>query len=215
MHFRDRADAGRQLAAALLERHPDLRDHAPIVLGIPRGGVAVGYEVARALGAPLDVLVARKLGAPGHEELAIGAVAPGGARVLDDDLVEMLGVTPEYIARVTQDELVELERRTARYRDARPAPALAGRAAVVVDDGLATGSTARAALLAARAGKPALLLFAAPVCSPEGRDSVARLADDVVCAMTPAAFRGVGEWYRDFAQLDDEDVMALLDASPH
>lgn len=213
MHFRDRADAGRRLAEALAARHPDLSSRDPIVLGIPRGGVAVAREVARALGAPLDVLVARKLGAPEREELAIGAVAPGGARVLDPDLIVMLGVTPEYIAQVTRSELDELERRTARYRGARPASRLAGRAVVVVDDGLATGSTARAALQAARAQHPVLLLFAAPVCSREGRELVARTADDVVCALTPAAFSGVGEWYEDFAQLADEDVIALLDAS--
>lgn len=213
MHFRDRVDAGRRLAEALVERYPDLAARHPIVLGIPRGGVAVGAEVARALGASLDVVVARKLGAPEHQELAIGAVGPGGARVLDPELIAMLGVSPDYIAQVTDSELDELRRRTARYRGVRPAPTLAGRAVVVVDDGLATGSTARAALESVRAQRPAVLLFAAPVCSREGRDLVARTADDVVCVMAPASFRGVGDWYEDFSQLDDADVTALLDLS--
>lgn len=213
MHFRDRADAGRRLAEALAGRHPDLAARDPIVLGIPRGGVAVGAEVARALHAPLDVLVVRKLGAPEHEELAIGAVGPGGTRVLDEELIAMLDVPDDYIARVTDREREELGRRTARYRGVRPAPVLAGRAVLVVDDGLATGSTARAALRVVRAQRPALLLFAAPVCSREGCDLVAQTADDVVCAFAPPSFRGVGEWYDDFAQLEDEDVIALLDAS--
>jgi predicted phosphoribosyltransferase len=208
--FRDRVDAGQQLARALLERFPWLPREDPIVLAIPRGGVVVGHEVARALGAPLDVFIARKLGAPGHEELGIGAVAPGGARVLDVATIRMLGVSDEYIEEVTRRELAELDRRLSVFRGDRPPPRLAGRAVVLVDDGLATGVTARAALQALREESPSRLIFAAPVCSPEGRDLIAQEGTHVLCVATPERFYGVGAWYADFRQTEDEEVRELL-----
>ncbi len=213
MLFRDRVDAGWQLGRALAARYPSIAREHPIVLAIPRGGVVVGAEVARELGAPLDVFIARKLGAPGHEELGIGAVAPGGGRVLDASTIRMLGVPDEYIEQVTRRELAEIERRLAAFRGDRPPPELTGRAVILVDDGLATGVTARAALLAIRAEHPSRLIFAAPVCSPEGRDLVAGDADDVVCLAAPERFQGVGLWYRDFSQTSDEEVQELLRAS--
>lgn len=210
MIFRDRVDAGRRLGRVLLERYPQLRAEHPIVLGIPRGGVVVASEVASALGAQLDVIVARKLGAPRHEELGIGAVAPGGTRVLDDDIVASLGVPDDYIEMVTKRERDEVERRMRVFRGTRPPPAMTGRAAVLVDDGLATGVTARAALEAVRREMPSRLLFAAPVCSRDGAALLRGEADDVICAAAPADFRGVGEWYDDFEQLTDAGVLAVL-----
>lgn len=208
--FRDRVDAGRRLGSALLARYPALRTEHPIVLGIPRGGVVVASEVARALGAPLDVIVARKLGAPRHEELGIGAVAPGGTRVLDQDIIASLGVTPEYIEAVTRRERDEVERRMRVFRGSRPLPVLTGRAVLLVDDGLATGVTARAAIAAARHELPSRTIFAAPVCSREGAELLRRDADDVVCAGSPIDFRGVGEWYEDFDQVADAEVLQVL-----
>lgn len=210
MLFADRADAGRQLGETLLARLPNLVDQRPLVLGVPRGGVIIGREVARALGAPLDVIVARKLGAPGHEELGIGAVAPDGTRVLDDEIVAALGVSDAYIEKVTRRERAELDRRMLRFRDDRPFPDLAGRAVVLADDGLATGVTARAALASVRRAQPATLVFAAPVCSEDGCRTLAAEGYTVVCVSTPADFRGVGEWYADFEQVTDETVIAVL-----
>lgn len=211
MLFADRADAGQQLGAELLRRLPRIADQDPIVLGIPRGGVAVAREVARALGAPLDVIIARKLGAPRHEELGIGAIAPGGTRVLDAELIETLGVSDAYLDAVTRKEEAELDRRMRRFRGDRPFPSLAGRAVVLVDDGLATGVTARAALAAVRRARPALLVFAAPVCSLDGCQTLVDAGYQVVCVAQPRDFRGVGEWYTDFDQLSDEEVLAILD----
>jgi putative phosphoribosyl transferase len=210
MLFVDRHEAGRRLGAELVRRLPQLRDGDPLVLAIPRGGVPVGYEVARHLDAALDLFIARKLGAPGHEELGIGAVAPGGTRFLDTDAIRALGVTDEYIEEVTRKELAELERRLRRFRGDRPPPRIAGRPVVLVDDGLATGVTALASLAAIRAERPSRLVFAAPVCSIEGAETVSRQADDVVCVATPARFFGVGAWYHDFTQTSDDEVTALL-----
>ncbi|HKV52431.1 MAG TPA: phosphoribosyltransferase family protein [Gemmatimonadaceae bacterium] len=210
MPFVDRADAGRQLGATLIARLPHLKDQRPIVLGIPRGGVIIGREVARALAAPLDVIVARKLGAPGQEELGIGAVAPDGTRVLDDDIVTALAVTDAYIDDVTRRERAELERRMRRFRGDRPSPSLAGRAVILADDGLATGVTARAALAAVRRARPGSLVFAAPVCSRDGCDALMAGGYLVVCVEAPADFRGVGEWYVDFEQVSDETVVDVL-----
>ncbi|MDQ6888496.1 MAG: phosphoribosyltransferase [Gemmatimonadota bacterium] len=210
MMYRDRTDAGRQLGARLLGELPWSRDEPPVVLAIPRGGVVVGFEVARLLGASLDVFVARKLGAPGHEELGIGAIAPGGTRVLDEELVRMLGVTPDYIADVSARELDELERRLHRFRGDRPPLALEGRDVVLVDDGLATGVTARVSLLALRHNRPRRLIYAAPVCSPEGAQLLSSECDAVVCLAAPQRFRGVGEWYACFDQTEDEEVVQLL-----
>ncbi|HEV2181622.1 MAG TPA: phosphoribosyltransferase family protein [Gemmatimonadaceae bacterium] len=210
MLFADRADAGRLLAETLLARLPGLVDQRPVVLGVPRGGVIIGREVARALGAPLDVIVARKLGAPGHEELGIGAVAPDGTRVLDPDIVAALSVSDAYIERITRRERAELDRRMRRFREERPFPDLAGRAVVLADDGLATGVTARAALASVRRAQPATLVFAAPVCSEDGCRTLTAEGYTVVCVQTPPDFRGVGEWYADFEQVTDETVIAVL-----
>jgi putative phosphoribosyl transferase len=210
MLFPDRVEGGRRLASELVRRVPEIRDEDPIVLAIPRGGVPVGYEVARALEAPLDLFIARKLGAPGHEELGIGAVAPGGTRFLDADAIRMLDVSDAYIEEVTRKELAELERRLRRFRGDRPAPRLEGRAVILVDDGLATGVTALASLAALRLQRPRRLVFAAPVCSVEGAEVVTRQADDVICVAMPERFFGVGAWYHDFTQTTDEEVIELL-----
>ena len=210
MLFADRVDGGRRLAAELVRRLPKLRDEDPLVLAIPRGGVPVGYEVARAIDAPLDLFIARKLGAPGHEELGIGAVAPGGTRFLDADAIRALDVSDEYIEQVTRKELAELERRLHRFRGDRPPPRMEGRSIVLVDDGLATGVTALASLAALRLQRPRRLIFAAPVCSVEGAQAVSRQADDVVCVAMPDRFFGVGAWYRDFTQTSDEEVIEML-----
>lgn len=211
MLFQDRVEAGRRLATELTARLPTIRDEDPIVLAIPRGGVPIGYEVARAIDAPLDLFIARKLGAPGHEELGIGAVAPGGTRFLDADAIRALGVSEAYIEEVTRKELAELERRLRCFRGDRPPPAIEGRSVVLVDDGLATGVTALASLAALRLQHPRRLVFAAPVCSIEGATAVSRQADDVVCVAMPERFFGVGAWYRDFTQTTDEEVVELLD----
>ena len=208
--FRDRRDAGRRLAAELrayVDR-PDV-----IVLALPRGGVPVGYEVARALHAPLDVFVVRKLGLPGHEELAMGALASGGVRVLDENLIRVARVSDSDIERVTAAELAELERRERQYRGERPFPDLTGKTVILVDDGLATGSTMRAAVAALRREGPSRIVVAVPVAAPETCDSVREIADDVICALTPEPFRAVGLWYEDFSQTTDEEVRDLLERS--
>ncbi|HEX5502077.1 MAG TPA: phosphoribosyltransferase family protein [Thermomicrobiales bacterium] len=204
--FSDRQDAGQQLAARLAP----YRDDHPIVLALPRGGVPVGYEIARALGAPLDVLVARKLGAPHQPEFGIGAIAPGGVRLLDRPVVEALGIPPAEIERIAAAEAAEMERREREFRDGRPPLDLAGRVVIVVDDGLATGVTARAAVAAVRARRPARIVLAAPVCSPEAARALGAEADDVLCLATPPDFRAVGLWYEDFEQTSDAEVVDLL-----
>ncbi len=210
MRYADRIEAGRVLARLLTEQIPTLRQERPIVLAVPRGGVPVGAEVARAFAAPLDVFVARKLGAPGQEEFGIGAVAPGGTRVIDYDIVATLGVSDAYIEAVTARERAELDRRLRRFRGDRPWPALAGRAVILVDDGLATGVTARASLAALRQELPSRLVFAAPVCSREGVTMLERDGFTALCAMLPENFQGVGVWYDDFDQTSDAEVDALL-----
>ena len=211
MIFHDRRAAGRRLAQELLARLPQLREEDPLVLAIPRGGVPVGYEIAVALRAPLDVFIARKLGAPGQEELGIGAVAPGGTRVLDLATIRMLRVPDDYIEKVTAREVAELERRMRAFRGDRPPPRITGRAVVLVDDGIATGVTARAALAALRLEQPRRLVFAAPVCSHEASGLLAGEADAVVCVAVPYRFFGVGAWYEDFTQTTDEEVIAFLE----
>ncbi|WP_093797491.1 alpha/beta family hydrolase [Streptomyces sp. Wb2n-11] len=206
MLFTDRVDAGRRLALAL--RH--LKAEGPVVLGLPRGGVPVAFEVARALGAPLDVVVVRKLGVPYHRELGFGAIGEGGARVISDDIVRRSGLREEALVAVERAEEAELERRARRFRGDRPRLALGGRTTVVVDDGIATGATAAAACEVVRAQGAARVVLAAPVAAP---DAVARLsteADDVVCLSVPQMFRAVGEWYENFTQTSDEEVVALL-----
>jgi erythromycin esterase-like protein/adenine/guanine phosphoribosyltransferase-like PRPP-binding protein len=205
--FRDRREAGRQLAAKLgaYANKPDV-----IVLALPRGGVPVAYEVARALGAPLDVFVVRKLGIPGYEELAMGAVATGGVRVLNQPLVEQLGM-PEYlIDYVTEQEREELKRRERLYRGRLPAPDVRDRTVILIDDGLATGATMQAAIKALRQQNPARIVVAVPVASRETCEEMRALADDVICALTPEPFHAVGLWYEDFAQTTDDEVRELL-----
>jgi putative phosphoribosyl transferase len=205
--FLDRRDAGRQLASRLTAYadRPDV-----IVLALPRGGVPVAHEVARALHVPLDVILVRKLGVPGHEELAMGAVASGGVRVLDPSVIRVARVTPAEVDAVTEIEQRELARRAAEYRGDRPFPAIEGRTVILVDDGLATGATMRAAVMALRQEHPARLVVAAPVAPPQTCEEFREIADDVVCAVTPEPFYAVGLWYEDFGQTTDEEVRELL-----
>lgn len=205
--FRDRSDAGRRLAP-LLAHYAGRADL--LVLALPRGGVPVGYEVARALGAPLDVFLVRKLGVPGHEELAMGALASGGVRVLNVDVVRELHLDAAALERVAHAEALELRRREQAYRGERPAPAVAGRCVILVDDGLATGSTMRAAARALRQLRPARLVVAVPVAAAETCRAMRREADEVVCALTPEPFFAVGLWYDDFTQTSDDEVRELL-----
>jgi predicted phosphoribosyltransferase len=205
--FRNRTDAGRQLAEKLAAyaNWPDV-----LVLALPRGGVPVGFEVARALGAPLDVFLVRKLGVPGYEELAMGAVATGGVRVLNDEIVRGLGLSDHEIDAVVARELQELARRERLYRGDRPPPDVAGRAVILVDDGLATGATMRAAIAAVRQQQPARIVVAVPTASPDTCEALKAEAGDVVCAMTPEPFLAVGHWYEDFTQTTDDEVRELL-----
>jgi predicted phosphoribosyltransferase len=181
-----------------------------LVLALPRGGVPVAFEVARALGAPLDVFLVRKLGVPGHEELAMGAIATGGVRVVNEAVVRELGIGGEVIDAVAGRERAELERRERAYRGERPAPEVRGRAVILVDDGLATGSTMRAAALAVRRQEPERVVVAAPVAARATCAELLAEVDDVVCAATPEPFYGVGRWYEDFSQTTDEEVRELL-----
>jgi predicted phosphoribosyltransferase len=208
--FETRADAGR-LLAALLEL---VRGDRPIVLGIPRGGVPVAAEIARTLRAPLDVLVVRKLGVPGYAEFGFGAIGEGGVRVLDADVVARLGLDPGTIERVTQVEREELERRVALYRPGRPTLDLSGRTTVIVDDGVAMGGTMLAAIAVARALGAERILVAVGVAPHDAADRLRAAADEVFVALSPREFSSVGEWYRDFSQVSDDEVVALLDAPP-
>ena len=185
-----------------------------LVLGLPRGGVPVAYEVASALEAPLDVFVVRKLGVPGHEELAMGAIARGGVRVLDPRVMRAAGVRDADIERVTATELVELGRRERAYRGVRPFPDLRNKIVILVDDGLATGSTMRAAVAALRTSAASRIIVAVPVAARETCNALLDVADEVICAATPEPFRAVGVWYDDFSQTSDEEVHHLLDTTP-
>lgn len=204
--FADRAEAGRRLAETL----GHLRGQDVVVLGLPRGGVAVAYEVAKALDAPLDVIVARKLGAPHQPELAIGAIAPG-ASVLRAELVEILGISAEEIERIAERERGRAAELEARLRRGRPPLDLAGRTAVVVDDGLATGATATAAVRSARQRGPARVVLAVPVAAPESLADLEREVDEVVAVLRPRDMHAVGLWYEEFPQLSDDEVEAMLD----
>jgi putative phosphoribosyl transferase len=206
--FQNRRQAGQQLAASL-EEYANRSD--VLVLALPRGGVPVGYELAKALRVPLDVFVVRKLGVPGQEELAMGAIAPGGVRILNAEVVRHLGISEWVIAAVAAAEQKELERRNQLYRDARPAPAVEGRTVILVDDGLATGSTMRAAVAALRQRRPAKIVIAVPVAAASTCEELKLEVDRIVCGLTPEPFHGVGEWYEDFSQTTDEEVRDLLD----
>ncbi len=213
--FADRYEAGRRLAGAL-EQYAGRSD--VLVVALPRGGVPVGYEVARALGAPLDVMQVRKLGVPGHEELAMGAIASGGVRIVSDNVVEALGIPDRVIATVAAAEAQELERRERIYREGRHFPDVRDRTVILVDDGLATGSTMRAAAAALRSLGATHLVAAVPVAPRETCDALREVVDEVVCATMPERFTAVGEWYLDFSQTSDEEVSELLrraEGKPH
>jgi putative phosphoribosyl transferase len=208
MIFRDRMEAGRLLAAKLA-RYANRPDVA--VLALPRGGVPVAFEVARILHAPLDIFLVRKLGLPGYEELAMGAIATGGVRVLNEDVVRALGISEDVIESVAAQEHQELERRERIYRGSRPPLDVRGRVVILVDDGLATGSTMRAAVAALRRQAPAWIIVAVPVGARETCDELRAEADEVACLRTPEPFRAVGLWYEDFSQTTDQEVHELLE----
>jgi predicted phosphoribosyltransferase len=205
--FQDRHEAGRMLAEAL--RSYAGRDDL-LVLALPRGGVPVGFEVARALGAPLDVMLVRKLGVPGHEELAMGAIASGGVRIVSDDVVSAFGIPDRVLATVAAAEERELQRQERAYREARPIPDVRGKTVILVDDGLATGSTMRAAVATLRAMGAARVVAAVPVAPPETCAVMREVVDQMVCVLTPDPFLAVGAWYEDFSETGDETVRALL-----
>ncbi len=207
MKFSERTQAGKLLAGALGE-YRSRRD--VIVLGLPRGGVLVAHEIAKGLNVPLDVFVVRKLGAPGQEELAMGAIASGGVQVLDDDLIQQLEIDPEQLDRILQVERLELARRERLYRGGRQLPDLAGKTVILADDGLATGSTMRAALRAVRQLGPSRVVVAVPVAAVDAYEEFRAAADEVACLSTPEPFESVGSWYEDFTQTTDEEVKALL-----
>jgi len=212
MLFQGRQQAGQALAAAL--RDYAKRDNV-VVLGLPRGGVPVAYEVARELGTPLDVFVVRKLGTPGQEELALGAIASGGTRVLNYEVVNALGIPDEAIDAVTRREQAEMERREREFRGDRPPLNVQGKIVILIDDGLATGSTMRAAVAALRQQDPAKIVVAVPVAAASTCERLRPEADEMVCLYAPEQFYAVGEWYRDFSQTSDEEVRELLRRSAH
>jgi predicted phosphoribosyltransferase len=205
--FANRTEAGRLLAEKLV--HYAGRDDV-IVLGLPRGGVPVAYEVAKHLGAPLDVFIVRKLGVPGFEELAAGAIASGGVRVLNEDVMRAIPHADEAIEAVTTMETAELERREHEYRDGRPAPKLRDRVVILIDDGLATGATMRAAVRALRQSGAAKIVVAVPVGPPDSCREIEKEADETICLSTPEFFQAVGQYYEDFSQTSDNDVRELL-----
>ena len=204
--FRDRREAGRVLASKLAH----YRGKDVVVLALPRGGVPVGFEVAEYLNAPLDVFLVRKLGVPGHEELALGAIASGGVRVLNEDLMYRMGIDELGIDAIAEREQKELARRERAYRDGRPPVDITGRIAILVDDGLATGATMLAAARAVRKLRPQRVVVAVPVSAPQTCDYFRREVDEIVCAETPTPFRTVGLWYDEFTQTTDDEVRDLL-----
>jgi predicted phosphoribosyltransferase len=208
MIFRDRTDAGKYLATKLLS-YKDRQD--VLVLALPRGGVPVAFEVAQALRVPLDIFLVRKLGVPGHEELAMGAISTGGVRVLNEDTVDYLNIPEHIIDSIAAEELKELKRRERAYRGNRPEPDVKGKTVILIDDGLATGSTIRAAAQALRPQQPARIIVAVPVSAPETCDEYRIGVDEIICAVTPEPFVGVGMWYLDFSQTTDEEVRDLLE----
>ncbi len=208
--FQDRRHAGRVLAAALSRYRG--RDDL-VVLALPRGGVPVAYEVAKQLSAPLDVFVVRKLGVPGYEELAMGAIASGGVLVLNQDVVKQLGLSQSVIDAVASKEREELARRERLYRGDRPPVEVGGRTVILVDDGLATGSTMRAAVTGLRERAPSRIVIGVPIADPSTCEELASAVDEIVCAVTPEPFYAVGAWYSDFSQTTDEEVRQLLEAA--
>ena len=207
MYFRDRSEAGRQLGTQLTE----IANRDVLVLALPRGGVPVAFEVAKALNAPLDVLVVRKLGVPGEREVAMGAIASGGVRILNWDVIRAVALSPQQIDAVAQEEARELQRREQEYRGNRKRMEVDGRTVILVDDGLATGSTMRAAVAALRQEKPRQIIVAVPVAAPSTCAEIEKVADRVVCLYTPLKFLSVSQWYQNFSQTTDEEVRELLD----
>jgi predicted phosphoribosyltransferase len=205
--FEDRGDAGRRLA----ERLALYAEERPVVFALPRGGVPVGFEVSRSLNAPLEIVVSRKLGAPSQPEFGIGAVAPGGVRVLNERVVRALGIKEDYLSWISARESAEVERRLRLFRGDRPYPDLNGRTVILVDDGLATGVTARAALLALRYLNPRCLVLAVPVCALQTAELLRPETDDLICLLNPPDLEAVGLWYRNFEQVSDEEVVRLLE----
>lgn len=210
MRYRDRADAGAKLAAAIREAHPELPGGPGLVLGVPRGGVVVAAVVADELELELDVVVARKLGAPGNPELAVGAIAAGGARWINHRLLRRLGLDETWVDAAARREEREIERRAQVYRGDRPAPVVTERPVIVVDDGVATGATIVAVLETIRFQQPSQLVCAVPVAPPDAIALLAASCDSVVCPLTPSYFEAVGSWYRDFRQTSDDEVIAVL-----
>ena len=210
--FRDRRDAGRKLAQKLTAYagRTDI-----IVLALPRGGVPVAYEVALALHAPMDIFIVRKLGLPGHEELAVGAIASGSARVLNEEIIGYLNISEAVIDAIAQRELQELERRERAYRGDRPPLHVEGRTIILIDDGLATGASMRAAIAGLRAQNPAHIVVAVPTAAPETCEALEPEVDQMICATTPEPFYGVSRWYEDFSQTTDEEVKMLLEEATH
>ncbi len=207
MVYTDRKDAGKQLA----EKLTHYRDKADvIVLGLPRGGVTVAHEVAKALHCPLDILIVRKIGFPGNPELAVGAVSETGAVVFNEDIVSGYGVSREYLQRETARQKEEIARRVALYRGSKGVPSLAGKTVILVDDGVATGATMKAAISTLNKERLAKLVVALPVASQESEREISAMVDECVCLQAPAGFRAVGNYYRDFTQVEDEDVVAML-----
>lgn len=205
--YKDRVQAGKYLAKELqtYAKNPDV-----IVLGLPRGGVVVAYEVARELELPLDIFLVRKLGVPGYEELAMGAIASGGVRVMNEDVLRMINISQDKIEAAVKREEKELERQEKAYRGNRPGLDLSSKVVILVDDGLATGATMRAAVSALHKKHPRKIIIAVPVAAPETCEDFRSKVDDLVCAMTPAHFHAVGEWYEDFPQNTDEEIQQLL-----
>jgi putative phosphoribosyl transferase len=204
--FRNRSEAGKRLAEKLIA----YGDKDVIVLALPRGGVPVAFEIAKALNVPLELLLVRKLGVPGQEELALGAVASGGVRVLNDDIVESLGISRQVIEVVTAREKAELERREKLYQGDKPFPRLENKTVIVVDDGIATGATMRVAVKALRQQNVSKIILAAPTSAPDTYQQLRLEADEVVCLATPEPYLAVGTWYEDFSQTSDEEIQTLL-----
>lgn len=210
MLFKNRADAGQALAEKLAKLNSLFIDEAPLVLALPRGGVPVAFEVARELGAQLDVLIVRKIGAPGQSELALGAIASGGVTAWNNDIIQALGISQERIQRVVEHEQQELTRRERAYRGYRPQPRVQDRTVLLIDDGLATGASMLAAIRAVHAQHPKKLIVAVPVASNEACAAISQHVDEIVCLNKPSPFFGVGTWYDDFTQTTDQQVHDLL-----